>query len=158
MTSAAPDRSKADHPTPKPGIDEIVAYAPGKSSAEGVENPVKLSSNENILGSSPAAQAAYLEAVAKLNVYPDSRFTALREAVSRRYRLEPERLIFGCGTDEILGRLVQQVFLEPGDNIVQGEYGFNAYGIGARACQAEVRFAPEPNLRIDVDEMLDDGG
>ena len=47
-----------------------------------------------------------------------------------------------------------QTFLEPGDNIVQGEYGFAAFAIGARACQAEVRNAKEPNYRIDVDEIL----
>jgi histidinol-phosphate aminotransferase len=151
MTLTAP----TDRPRPKPGIDEIVAYVPGKAKIEGVEHPIKLSSNENILGSSPAAQAAFIEAATRLNHYPDSRTMALREAIAARYRLEPERLIFGCGTDEILGRMVQQTYLEPGDNIVQGEYGFGAYGIGARACQAEVRFAPEPNLRIDVDSMLD---
>ncbi len=142
-------------PSPKPGIADIVAYVPGKAKIEGVEDPVKLSSNENILGSSPAAQAAFIEAASRLNHYPDSRKVALREAIAERYHLEPERLIFGCGTDEILGRMVQQVYLEPGDNIVQGQYGFGAYGIGARACQAEVRFAAEPNLRIDVDAMLD---
>jgi len=152
--TAETDRGAADRPQPKPGIDEIVAYVPGRSSVEGVEHPVKLSSNENILGSGPAAREAFLEAAQSLNLYPDSRTMALRAAVAARYRLEPERLVFGCGTDEILGRLVPQVYLEPGDNIVQGEYGFNAYGIGARACQAEVRFAPEPNLRLDVDEML----
>jgi hypothetical protein len=42
--------------------------------------------------------------------------------------------------------LLNQVFLEPGDNIVMGEYGFGAYAIGARACQAEVRFAAEPGI------------
>ncbi len=152
--TAPTDIQSAKRPAPKPGIDEIVAYVPGKANIAGVEHPIKLSSNENILGASPAAQAAFVAAASQLNLYPDSRTTALREAVAARYRLEPERLIFGCGTDEILGRLVQQVYLEPGDNIVQGEYGFGAYGIGARACQAEVRFAPEPNLRIDVDAML----
>lgn len=151
----APDeRARADHPLPKPGIEAIVAYVPGKSSVQGVGHPVKLSSNENILGSSPLALAAYAEAAATLNMYPDSRTTALRAAVADHYRLEPERLIFGCGTDEILGRLVQQIYLEPGDNIVQGEYGFNAYGIGARACQAEVRYAPETGMRLDVEAML----
>jgi histidinol-phosphate aminotransferase len=152
--SAPLERTAADRPRPKPGIDEITAYVPGKSQVEGVEHPVKLSSNENILGASPKAVAAYAEAAASLNLYPDSRTMALREAVAAHYRLEPERLVFGCGTDEILGRLVQQIYLEPGDNIVQGEFGFNAYGIGARACQAEVRFAHEPDLRLDVDEML----
>ena len=152
--TAPTDRGAADRPQAKPGIEQIVAYVPGKSSVEGVEHPVKLSSNENILGSGAAAQAAFVEAAQTLNLYPDSRTMALRAAVATHYRLEPERLVFGCGSDEILGRLVQQIYLEPGDNIVQGEYGFNAYGIGARACQAEVRFAAETNLRIDVDEML----
>jgi histidinol-phosphate aminotransferase len=155
MTMTAPtDPEAADRPRPKPGIEEIIAYVPGKSKVEGVEHPVKLSSNENILGSSPLARAAFVEAGSRLNLYPDGHTAALREAVAERYRLEPERLVFGCGTDEILGRMVQQVYLEPGDNIVQGEYGFGAYGIGARACQAEVRFALEPNLRLDIDEML----
>jgi histidinol-phosphate aminotransferase len=37
---------------------------------------------------------------------------------------------------------------------VQGQYAFGAYGIGARACQAEVRSAAEPNHRIDIDLLL----
>ena len=153
--TAETDRAAADRPLAKPGIDQIVAYVPGKSNVEGVAHPVKLSSNENILGSSPLAQAAFIHAATSLNMYPDSRNMELRAVIAERYRLEPERLIFGCGTDEILGRLVQQIYLEPGDNIVQGEYAFNAYGIGARACQAEVRFAPEANMRVDVEAMLD---
>ncbi len=144
----------AERPRVKPGIDQITAYVPGKSTVAGVEHPIKLSSNENVLGSSPLAIAAYQQATATLNLYPDSQTNAVRAAVAERYRLEPERLVFGCGTDEILGRMVQQVYLEPGDNIVQGEYAFAAYGIGARACQAEVRAAPEPGLRLDVDAML----
>jgi histidinol-phosphate aminotransferase len=38
--------------------------------------------------------------------------------------------------------------------MVQGQYGFLAYRIAARAAQAEVRFAPEPEYRIDVDQVL----
>src|SRR6202044_1193358 len=96
----------------------------------------------------------FVEASTKLNIYPDGRAAALREAIAKRYRLQPPRLGVGCGTDEILGRMVQQVYLEPGDNIIHGDFGFGAYAIGARACQAEVRLAPEPNLVLDVDEVL----
>ncbi len=152
MTSPA-SRADLDRPTPKPGIGDITPYKPGKSQTEGFDNPVKLSSNENILGCSPAAKAAFAAAAEQLNLYPDGRANALRAAIAARYDIEPERLVFGCGTDEIF-HLINQVFLEPGDNIIQGEYGFGAYAIGARASQGEVRFAPEPNLRIDVDEML----
>jgi histidinol-phosphate aminotransferase len=151
--AAAPDRAAADRPLPKPGIMEIHAYQPGKAKAEGFADPVKLSANENPLGSSPKAQEAYAEAGAKLHVYPDPRASIIRAAVAERFRLEPERLIFGCGSDEIF-QILNQTFLEPGDNMVQGQYGFAAFAIGARACQAEVKYAPEPDYRIDVDELL----
>ena len=143
----------APRPEPKAGILDIVAYKPGKSMAAGFANPVKLSSNENILGCSPKAREAFLAAADTLNIYPDSQANRLRAAVSGHFGLEPERLVFGDGTDELL-HLINQVFLEPGDNIVMGQYGFSAYAIGARACQAEVREAPEPGYRVSVDEML----
>lgn len=151
--TAKPSRAAADRPIPKPGILDIIPYKPGKSKAEGFDNPIKLSSNENILGCSEAAKAAFIAAADRLNIYPDGRSDALRAAVAAKYDLEPGRLVFGDGTDEVL-HLINQVYLEPGDNIIQGQYGFGAYAIGARACGAEVRFAPEPNLRIDVDEIL----
>ncbi len=147
------DRARAARPMPKPGIMDIHAYIPGKATAEGVANPVKLSANENPLGASPKALEAYQNAGAQLHVYPDSRTSILRDAIAAKYRLEPDRLIFGCGSDEVFA-LLNQTFLEPGDNIVQGEYGFAAFAIGARACQAEVRYAREPDHRIDVDELL----
>ena len=147
------DRGAASRPTPKPGILDIEAYKPGKSKVEGVAEPVKLSANENILGCSPKARAAFTEAADHLNMYPDGRAPLLRDAIARRYGLEPDRIVMGCGSDEIF-QLLNQTFLEPGDNMVQGQYGFGAYAIGARACQAEVRFAPESQYRVDVDEML----
>lgn len=160
MTAQPPPRKDfgdfglaAGRPRAKPGILDITPYKPGKATVEGVEHPVKLSGNENILGCSPVAREAYLAAAGDLNVYPDGRGTALRTAIAARWNIEPERLVLGCGTDELL-HLINQVFLEPGDNIVQGQYAFGAYGIGARACQAEVRSAAEPNYRIDVDLML----
>lgn len=140
-------------PAPKPGILDIAPYVGGKAKVVGFDKPLKLSSNENVLGCSPHARAAYLQAADKLHIYPDGRATALREAIARRYRLEPERLVFGCGSDELFG-LLCQVYLEPGDNIVQGEHGFMAYRIAARAAGGEVKFARQPGTRMDVDEML----
>ena len=147
------DRAQASRPLPKPGIMDIHAYVPGKATAAGIAQPIKLSANENPLGSSPKAHEAFASAENSLHVYPDPRTTILREAIAARYRIEPERLIFGCGSDEVFA-LLNQAFLEPGDNIVQGEFGFAAFAIGAYACQAVVRRAREPNYRIDVDELL----
>jgi histidinol-phosphate aminotransferase len=140
-------------PEPRPGILDITPYKPGRSGVPGVAHPVKLSANENILGCSPLAREAFIATAADLAQYPDGRGHILRDAVAERYRLEPERLILGCGTDEIFAMLCQ-AYLQAGDNIVQGEFGFGAYAIAARANQAEARFAAEPNYRIDVDAML----
>jgi histidinol-phosphate aminotransferase len=140
-------------PQPKPGILDISPYKPGKAAVEGVAHPLKLSANENILGSSPDAKAAFVSAMDELHLYPDGRCNALREAISARYGLEPERLLFGCGSDEIF-QLIGQTFIQAGDNAVQGEHGFGAFAIATRAAGGEVRMATEVNLRIDVDELL----
>jgi histidinol-phosphate aminotransferase len=141
-------------PTPKSGILDIAAYVPGKSKAEGVANPVKMSANENPLGCSPLAKAAFAAAAERLSLYPDGKAGVLRAAVAAHYGLEPERLIFGCGSDEVFEDLAQ-AYLEPGDNVIQGQFGFAAYAIFARACQAQVRYAPMPNLRLEVEAILD---
>jgi histidinol-phosphate aminotransferase len=153
QSSTLNERAAAPSPLPKPGILSIAQYVPGKAKADGVEHPLKLSANENILGSSPKAREAFAGAIDQLHMYPDGRAAILRTAIAETFGLEPERLVFGCGSDEIF-QLLNQAFLEPGDNIVQGEYGFGAYAIGARACQGEVRMAPERDYRIDVDELL----
>lgn len=141
-------------PTPKAGILDIAPYVPGRSKAKGVAAPIKMSANENPLGCSPVAKAAFIAAADRLALYPDGKAGVLREAVARVYDLEPERLIFGCGSDEVFEDLCQ-AYLEPGDNVIQGQFGFAAYAIFAKACQAEVRYAPQPDLRFEVDEILD---
>ena len=143
----------SEAPKPKAGILEIAPYVAGKAKAVGHANPLKLSANENVLGSSPKAVEAYEAAARNLALYPDPRSEGLRAAVAAKYDLAPERLIFGCGSDEVF-TLLCQTYLEPGDNAVQGAHGFFAYRIAIRAAQAEVRFAPQPGLRIDVDEII----
>jgi histidinol-phosphate aminotransferase len=150
---AIPGAKTPVRPEAKAGILDIEAYKPGKSTAEGVGAPVKLSANENILGCGGPAREAYLAGAGDLSLYPDGRGEILRAAVAKQYRLDPARLILGCGTDEVFA-LLSQAFLAPGDNIVQGEYGFGAYAIAARANQAEVKFAREVGYRIDIDAVL----
>jgi len=153
MSALEANDPRPSAPQPKPGILEISPYVAGKAKAQGFASPLKLSANENPLGCSPAARAAYEAAAGALNLYPDPRATPLREAVARRYGLEPERLIFGIGSDEIF-TLVCQTFCEPGDNVVQFEFGFFAYRIAGRGAGAEVRFAPEADLRRSIDCLL----
>jgi histidinol-phosphate aminotransferase len=148
MTQPAPSK-----PAPKSGILDISPYVGGKAKVDGFAHPIKLSSNENILGCSPKASAAYAAVADQLHIYPDGRAERLRAAIAAKFDLEPERLLFGCGSDELF-TLICQAYCEPGDNIVQGQYGFLAYRIAGAAAQAEVRFAPEPDMKLDVDQVL----
>ena len=62
----------------RPGIEEIAPYVGGEASVPGIERPAKLSSNENPLGPSPKAMAAFREASADLHRYPDGGAERLR--------------------------------------------------------------------------------
>jgi histidinol-phosphate aminotransferase len=139
---------------PKPGILDIAPYVGGKSKIDGVAEPMKLSSNENALGAGEKAREAYQAALGNIHLYPDGRATKLREAVADHHGLEPERLIFGNGSDEVFA-LLNQTYLTAGDNIVTGQYGFLAYRISALANQASVKLAPEPGFKAEVDALLD---
>ncbi|NBW09867.1 MAG: histidinol-phosphate transaminase [Caulobacteraceae bacterium] len=141
-------------PAPKPGILDIAPYVGGKSAIAGVAEPMKLSSNENALGAGQKAREAYVDALKNIHIYPDGRATKLRAAVAEHHGLEPERLIFGNGSDEVFA-LLNQTYLTAGDNIVCGQYGFLAYQISARACEAFVKQAPEPGFKAEVDALLE---
>lgn len=140
-------------PQPKPGILNIPAYTPGKSVVAGAARAVKLSANENALGCSPRARAAFIETASDLSLYPDMHAAALREAVAEKHDLERDRLIFGAGSDEIFA-LACQAFLCPGDNAVQPQFGFAAWAISVQAAGGVVRNAPERDYHADVDAFL----
>jgi len=140
-------------PTPKAGILEIAPYVPGRSKAEGIERPLKLSANENPFGCSAAARAAFLAAASDIHLYPDSRTSRLRAAIAEKFDLEPDRLVFGAGSDEIFA-MAAQVYLGEGDNAVQPQYGFAAWAIAVRAAGAVIKSAPEPDFVVDVDNIL----
>ncbi len=145
--------ASAAGPVAKPGVMDIAPYVGGKSSIAGVAEPIKLSSNENPLGPGDKARAAYEAAVRNIHLYPDGKAGKLRDAVADHHGLEAERLIFGNGSDEVFS-LLNQAYLSPGDNIVCGQYAFLAYRISALACGAEVKLAPEPAYRVEIDALL----
>ena len=139
-------------PRPRPGILEIVPYVGGKSGAEG--KPVaKLSSNESPLGPSPKAAAAYRELAGKLHRYPDGNCAALRQALSRRHNLDPDAIVCGAGSDELIGLLVR-AYAGPGDEVLYSAHGFLMYKLSALAAGAHPVTAPEQDLRADVDALL----
>jgi len=132
---------------------DIDAYVPGESSVPGGMEPIKLSSNENPLGASPAAIAAFKEAAGTLARYPDGSASGLRQAIARVHGLNPDRIVCGAGSDELLN-LLAHAYLEPGDETIFTEHGFLVYRIVTLGCGAMPVVAPEKDLRTDVDAIL----
>ena len=140
-------------PEALPGIQAIEPYKPGKATAIGSAKPVKLASNENPFGPSPKAMAAYREAAAKLEVYPEGTAAAVREAIGARYGLDPARIICGAGSDEIF-KLLATAYLGPGDEMIQSEHAFSIYHIVGQQSGAVTKVAKNKDLVAQVDTIL----
>ncbi len=141
-------------PSPKPGVLDISPYVGGRASAPGVTKIYKLSANENPLGPSPAAVAAYVEAQKNLEQYPEGSARILREAIGATFGLDPSRIVCGGdGSDELL-KMLGNAYLRPGDEVIFTEHAFVIYRIITLANSAVPVVVPEKNLRADVDAIL----
>ncbi|MBP7709962.1 MAG: histidinol-phosphate transaminase [Rickettsiales bacterium] len=133
-------------------ISEIDNYIPGKAKI-GSKKAIKLSSNENALGSSPKAIDAYEKHAAEVVRYADGACTALREAIAAKNKISAEQIVCGAGSDEILAFLTS-AFAGVGDEVIYSEYGFLMYPISAKRVGAKAVKVKEKNLRTDVDAIL----
>lgn len=140
-------------PQPRPGILDVEAYVGGESKAPGEKPPVRLASNENPLGPSSKAVEAYRVAEAELHRYPDGSAAALRRALGSLHGLDPERIVCGAGSDELI-TLLARAYAGPGDEVLHSAHGFLMYGIAAKTAGAKVVTAREANLTADVDALL----
>jgi histidinol-phosphate aminotransferase len=140
-------------PVPKPGILDIAPYTPGKSGAGVAGRVFKLSANETPLGPSPKAIAAYKAAADHLEDYPEGTSLVLREAIGRTYGLDPDRIICGAGSDEILN-LLAHAYIGPGDEAIHTTHGFLVYPIATMGNGATNVVAAEKNFTADVDAIL----
>jgi histidinol-phosphate aminotransferase len=140
-------------PAPQPGILDISPYVPGESSVPGGVKPIKLSSNETPLGPSPKAIAAYKAVADELDRYPDGGATALRDAIARHYGLNPDRIVCGSGSDELIN-LIAHAYLGAGEEAVYSAHGFLMYKIATLASGATPVSVPEKGHTADVDAIL----
>ncbi len=138
---------------PQPGIMEIDLYQGGAGQVAGVENVVKLSSNENPLGASDAAKEAVRRAAHELHRYPSTDHAALRNAIGEVWGVDPSRVICGAGSGEIL-KLLADAYAGPGDEVVFTEHGFSMYPIYARGCGATPVVVAECERVVNVDLIL----
>lgn len=143
----------ARRPTPRPGILDIAPYVGGESKAEGVARLIRLASNESALGPSPRAVEAYRAQAHELHRYPDGASSELRRALGQRHGLDPERIVCGTGSDELIS-LLARCYAGSGDEVIYSRHGFLMYPIAAQSAGATPVAAPETRLTADVDALL----
>ena len=139
-------------PQPKPWIAQIHAYVPGKSKSASGKPLVKLSANENPLGSSPAALAALAQGHVAAD-YPDPDARALRDAIAAVHGLAADRIVCGTGSGELLHCAVQAL-AGPGDEVLASRYSFSLYPLLAHKVGAMPVFADDRDYAASVDNLL----
>ncbi|HEX9769188.1 MAG TPA: histidinol-phosphate transaminase, partial [Kiloniellales bacterium] len=139
--------------TPRPGILDVAPYAGGEAEAPGFAAPIRLASNENPLGASPRAQAAYKALSAELHRYPDGGAEELRRAIAEHHGLDPARIVCGNGSDELISLLIR-AYAGPGDEVLYSAHGFLMYPIAARTAGATPVAVPERDLTADLDGLI----
>ncbi len=149
MTNLAPDHIRA-----------IAPYQGGKPITElaremglQVEEIVKLASNENPLGISPKAEYAIQEALLDIARYPDGNSFALRDAVSHKFNVAPNQIVFGNGSNDIL-ELAARAFLIAGCETIYSQHAFAVYPLVTQAMGATGVVVPAKNFGHDLSAML----
>ncbi|SLN69924.1 histidinol-phosphate transaminase [Roseisalinus antarcticus] len=138
---------------PQPRIMDIALYQGGASHVPGLSNVLKLSSNENPFGVPASAREAMVAAAAGMHRYPPTDHAALRGAIGEVHGLDPERIICGVGSDEVITFLCQ-AYAGPGTEVIHTEHGFSMYRISALAAGADPVEVRERARVVDVDAIL----
>lgn len=149
-----------------PALRELPVYQPGRPIEEvarelGLDpcEVIKLASNENPLGPSPAAVAAMEKALQTLHLYPDGNAFYLKRKLADKLGVEPQNLILGNGSNEIIefvghAMLWKSEVRSPKPEVIVSQYCFAVYPIVARLFGAKLISVPAVNYGHDLEAML----
>lgn len=138
-------------------INNMRPYIPGKPIEDvqkelGLDEVIKLASNENPLGCSAMAQKAIIDSLNNLSLYPDGNTGNLRTALSKHLNVTEDQLIFGAGSDEILG-ILTEVFLCPNEELLTSDQSFPRYDSAAHLMGGKIVKVPLTNYTYDLAKM-----
>ena len=141
-------------------IRAIAPYQGGKPITElaremglNVADIVKLASNENPLGISPKAQMAIEDAIGDIARYPDGNSYALRDAVSLKFSVAANQIVFGNGSNDIL-ELAARAYLQAGDEAIYSQHAFAVYPLVTQAVGATGIVVPANNYAHNLEGFL----
>jgi histidinol-phosphate aminotransferase len=128
-------------------------YVGGLSQIKNIKNPIKLSANESALGPSKKAISAFIKQSARISRYPDGNSNILVKSISKNLKLNPNNIIVGNGSDEIIS-LACQLFLKSNDEVIVTEYSFLMYRIYAKIHGGKAILAAEDDFKANIDSIL----
>ncbi len=131
-----------------PNLRDLPVYQPGRPIEEVARelglpaaDIIKVASNENPLGPSPAALAAMEKALGQLHLYPDGSAFCLKQKLAAKLGVAPANLILGNGSNEII-EFVGHAAMQPGAEVVVSEFCFAVYPIVTRLFGARLVTVP----------------
>ena len=128
-------------------------YIAGSSSFGKKIAKIKLSANESALGPSPKAVREYNKVSKNFKRYPDPDGVSLRKILSKKFRLDPSRIILGSGSDQIF-EIICRAFINKNDEVIVPRYSFIIYRMYSKISGAKVIYAKEKIFRASVDNIL----
>lgn len=139
------------------GICHIAPYQPGKPIDElkrelGLDEVIKLASNENPLGCSPKAKAAIQQAIEEVGRYPDGNGFVLKQQISQQFGADMSQITLGNGSNDIL-ELVARTFVAAGDEVIYSQHAFAVYALATQAVGAVGVEVPAKNFGHDLSAM-----
>lgn len=143
-----------------PSLKDLPTYQPGRPIEEVARELgmpaaqiIKLASNENPLGPSPAALAAMQHVLANINLYPDGNAFYLKHKLAEKLSVQPANLILGNGSNEII-EFIGHALMHPGVDVVVSEYCFAVYPLVTKLFGANLITVPARNYGHDLSSML----
>jgi len=138
-------------------VTKLQPYVPGKPIEElerelGINNIVKLASNENPLGPSKKVLTAIEQASQTLSLYPDGNGFGLKSAIADKYQLNIDQITLGNGSNDVL-ELIARAFVSPTEEVLFSQYAFAVYPLVTQAIGATAVIAPADNYGHDLATM-----
>ena len=101
------------------------------------EDVVKLASNENPIGTSPAVKQAIIDNAGKAHLYPDDSMFELKDALAKKYKVNEENIIIGAGSDQVL-EFISRAVLDESSSVLMSAVTFAMYEIYAKQMGAKI--------------------
>jgi histidinol-phosphate aminotransferase len=139
-----------------PSVHKVIPYQPGKAISEvqrelGLDDIVKLASNENPAGPSSLALEAVMSLLPDIHLYPDEGHE-LKEALAEKLESKPNNVILGRGATEVL-EMITRAFVCPGDQIISAHPSFPWFQMLGRVHGAKNVVVPLLDYKHDLKAM-----